>query len=121
MLCLALYLMGNAEVMELSKLPILLEHYSEHKAIVKNLTFLEFLQDHYTGQADLDSDQNRDHQLPFKSMDLHSTCTGPFIVGHFASVQEVQRLEIDCFYSDYSTGVFNSGFHSAVWQPPKSC
>lgn len=48
------------------KLPVLLEHFSEHKKL-HNVSFIDFLEMHYWGEDRNDDDDDRDLQLPFKS------------------------------------------------------
>jgi hypothetical protein len=60
------------ELHELGKLPLLFEHFSEHQERNASVTFTEFLAMHYWGDDLNDNDDNRDMQLPFKKMDIHT-------------------------------------------------
>lgn len=64
----AVYLFGATEASQLLKLPILVQHYYEHKAGNTSVTLTRFLQMHYMGHDDNDNDNLRDMQLPFKTM-----------------------------------------------------
>lgn len=53
------------------KLPVLFEHFKEHKEI-KKVSFIDFLEMHYWGEDQDDDDADRDMQLPFKNISGHS-------------------------------------------------
>lgn len=57
---------------QLLKLPVLCQHYNEHKETNKNLDVLDFLAMHYLGDDLNDNDHDKDMQLPFKGMDNHT-------------------------------------------------
>ena len=56
----------NTELYQLVKLPVLLEHYREHRA-GEGLDFLAFLQKHYFNGEQRSPDYERDMELPFKT------------------------------------------------------
>jgi hypothetical protein len=62
------YLFGATEASQLLKLPVLVQHYYEHKAGNASVTLVQFLHMHYMGHDDNDADNLRDMQLPFKTM-----------------------------------------------------
>lgn len=49
------------------KLPLLLEHYLQHKAENKLITLANFLEMHYATTTVYDDDYAQDMQLPFKA------------------------------------------------------
>jgi hypothetical protein len=55
---------------QLLKLPLLVEHFLEHKE-KQRISFRYFIQDHYTGSHS-DTDLPDDEQLPFKSISLYN-------------------------------------------------
>jgi hypothetical protein len=57
------YISSITEFHETLRLPLLFEHFAEHKAKVSDLTFWEFLSMHY--KTDVAHDEH-DNQLPFK-------------------------------------------------------
>ncbi|MEK6781089.1 MAG: hypothetical protein AABY93_05260 [Bacteroidota bacterium] len=57
------YLISFTEFSEVLRLPLLIEHYTEHKSKVEDLSFLEFLVMHY--ETDVAHD-DKDMSLPFK-------------------------------------------------------
>jgi hypothetical protein len=57
------YLVSFTEFREVLRLPLLIEHYGEHKSQVSEMSFLEFLVMHY--ETDVAHDDT-DMSLPFK-------------------------------------------------------
>ncbi|MBE9583579.1 hypothetical protein IM792_03885 [Mucilaginibacter sp. JRF] len=62
----------TTELHQLFKLPILFEHFAEHKQRDESVSLMDFLSMHYWGDDLNDNDNDRDMQLPFKKMDAHS-------------------------------------------------
>ena len=65
------YLVSFTEFSEVLRLPLLVEHYTEHKSKVDDLSFWEFLVMHY--ETDVAHD-DQDMSLPFKACN-HSFST----------------------------------------------
>ena len=64
---LAIYLLGATELSQLLKIPLLIEHYTEHKLDNGNLSILSFMYMHYVGDDGDTTDEQKDQNLPFKS------------------------------------------------------
>lgn len=116
MIALIAYLATFTEVEELFKLPMLIEHYSEHKQQVNEMSFIEFLVMHY--ETDVSHDDH-DMRLPFKTCQHSSgtaTVTMPEqqIALHSLPVPDVARYP--SFYSYHIPG-YPVG---DIFQPPKS-
>ena len=118
-LLLAVFLLSTTELKQLAKLPILIDHFQEHKATDQSITFLEFLSIHYTGMAVYDSDYETDMKLPFKS---HSDFAGSIILGftpnNFILLNKIVFHEVIAF-SIYNESFNSSTYLSCIWQPPK--
>lgn len=116
---LLVYLSSFTEFRELLKLPLLLEHFTEHSSKDSSLSFSEFLCMHYLHAHDNDGDDEHDRNLPFKSHDSHASV--------FSSNLFAQRQTID--FKPLVTELNNSlaskedfiysAFSSSIWQPPK--
>lgn len=63
----SLYLFTFAEFHNFLQIPILFEHYSEHKALEPNIGFWAFIKLHYLDPIVIDDDYQRDQQLPFRA------------------------------------------------------
>ncbi len=116
----SVYLFSATESYQLLKLPIIFQHYAEHKIEDKSISFLQFLAMHYLQGNPKDKDYDRDMQLPFKTpVDLGYTITT-------ASVPVILQfsipdpLEISQSKKTIPQGQFiSSSYLSAIWQPPK--
>ncbi|MBS1637171.1 MAG: hypothetical protein JST26_14730 [Bacteroidetes bacterium] len=62
-------LFAQTELHQLAKLPVLVQHFFEHKAENKDLSLVSFLKMHYFNGDPKDKDYERDMKLPFKSND----------------------------------------------------
>jgi hypothetical protein len=115
---LAIYLVSTTELHQLLKLPILIEHFKEHKAQDNDLSFLDFLSLHYSQEFDHDKTDNK---LPFKS---HSNCVSMSIVA-FIAPPFVINLAKPTFIEPKALSVFHkvifkSTVISTIWQPPRA-
>lgn len=119
---LTIYLFSNTELHQFLKLPILIEHYSEHKDKDHSITLWKFLSMHYANGNTKDADYDKDSKLPFKT---HDNCNSS---NHITILPEqkfffnsvVQSFEKKILFKFYS--VFpNATFLENIWQPPKFC
>jgi hypothetical protein len=100
------------------KLPVLFEHYLEHKTKNSELSFFDFMALHYN--QEFDHDKN-DHKLPFKG---HETCVSSIFIATIAPVFVLSITKPD-YYDEKQIITFrNNHFHSSVissiWQPPRA-
>ncbi len=86
-LMLSVYMLSFAELHQLLKIPVLFEHYNEHKAEDPELSLFGFLKMHYTVMLEKDDDYQRDQQLPFRDADC--------CIISSASVSECLSIAID--------------------------
>lgn len=114
------FLLFSTELQELIKLPLLFQHYFEHKAIDKDVTFTAYVVDHYNSVPHTDDDEERDNQLPFKSAEQSSGTNSPavppsnkFIIKNITTI----ALKRPSIYNDED---IPHAFTGSVWQPPKS-
>ncbi len=77
---LAIYLLGATELSQLLKIPLLIEHYTEHKLDNGNLSLLSFMYMHYVGDDGDTTDEQKDQNLPFKSAHFQMQNTVVFAV-----------------------------------------
>jgi hypothetical protein len=119
---LSIYLLATTEAGQVFKLPVIFQHYQEHKHLDKDLTILEFIDIHYMHGSPRDADYDRDMQLPFKSP-IHST----IITSNFVIPALIFFFERKIYFIEkkkplvYSTSGYSFNFHSSIWQPPKAC
>lgn len=66
---LSIYLFSFAEVHNLVKIPVLFQHFKEHKQEDPSISFWDFIRIHYMDPIVVDDDYQRDQQLPFRDAD----------------------------------------------------
>ncbi len=120
---LCVFVNANTELHQLLKMPAFIMHYFEHQSEDQDLSFLAYINLHYT-QNVKETHHSKEHNhdsLPFKT---HNCSTAHLTTG-FVSVPFFQlqqpttfQIAIASFFqnTDY---VFDIG--NAIWQPPKSC
>jgi hypothetical protein len=115
-------LFSTTQLSELLKLPLLIEHYAEHKEENKGLTFLRFLEIHYTQNTPQDADFHKNMKLPFKS----ATTSNITSISLCAPLPQYKQDPIIYFINDQQSFpdfsfTYSSAYLSTIWQPPKSC
>ncbi len=113
-----LYLFTTTEFSQVLKVPILFEHYQEHKLMNPRGTLLGFFQEHYFNGGRVNPDYTRDMQLPFKS---HSQCQVNFDT---ISPGPETTLGVPGFHEviitfDNKVDSLPSAIHFSIWQPPE--
>jgi hypothetical protein len=108
----------GTELHQLLKVPILIQHYLEHKTETPSITFIQFLSLHYRSEPVFDADYRRDMQLPFKTAD----CASAF----FPVLDEPVSLEIKIPVPELKNEYANPGDFGyanpslvAIFQPPR--
>lgn len=104
---------------EVMKLPVLFQHYFEHKNLDKNITFWAYLTHHYSDIPHHDGDEARDMQLPFKTHD-HSSGFAPALepplLGTLRKFSNTIHIP---FTIRYNEDFISSAYNNKVWQPPR--
>jgi hypothetical protein len=67
---LTIALTDTTSLYQVLKLPSLVRHYTEHKALNPAIGVMDFLSMHYWGQDIDDNDDEKDMQLPFKKFEI---------------------------------------------------
>lgn len=103
------------------KMPLLVEHFIEHRHENKNITLYQFLYMHYAMGDVHDADYAKDMQLPFKT---HDNCLASIINVYLPSqkvviTNPVQLIENQHFKTQET--FLQSTFLSNIWQPPRIC
>jgi hypothetical protein len=112
---LLLYINSNTEFHEMLRLPILFEHYSQHKLQVSDISFWDFLVMHYKSDVSHDSDDN---QLPFKDPGHSFTAATLALPIHKMVLKETTLLTKSDYCFAYSE-TFIASHLSDIFQPPK--
>ncbi|PWJ55971.1 hypothetical protein CLV98_11266 [Dyadobacter jejuensis] len=118
-----LYLVPGSALKELTKLPVLLQHFQVHKSWNQDTTFLGFLEHHYATHPDGNPDQDLDNQLPFKGHhELTSTVlvfSLPIPILHFQfKTGFSQFLQRPVYF--YKNVFPSTHLLTSIWQPPQA-
>ena len=117
-----MYLFATTDAYQLLKLPVVFQHFAEHRAEDKNISCLAFLDMHYMHGSPKDADYDRDMQLPFKKAcpDCVSCIAAaafvPLTVAFSIDKPLVQILPQNYFPQDQ---LLISAYLASIWQPPK--
>jgi hypothetical protein len=120
---LSLYLLTATELRQLLKLPLLVEHFAEHKSQNHSITLWNFLCMHYANGNVRDADYDKDMKLPFKSNSCCNSCASlVFLISEEnitfpVSIFTEERKSASNFY----TSLVSASHLKAIWQPPQSC
>jgi hypothetical protein len=118
----AIYLLATTQLSELFKLPLLVQHFNEHKQENLSLSFIDFLKIHYAHGSTKVADYDEDMKLPFKSVSTINITAIEFCATFFI----VKQLPVLYFqinqqkFTDYSFS-YSSAILTSIWQPPKYC
>ena len=111
--------MSATEIYQLLKLPLLVEHYLEHKKEKNDMSIWEFLHIHYAQRIVYDKDYEKDMKLPFKS---HNDCSD--LLGSVSAAPPVPVYKI--YFSPtfqqvpiFVGSYFYTEFPDSIWQPPR--
>lgn len=106
------------ETMELSKLPALIAHYTEHKKENPGISFWEFIVLHYENNRHHTEDHEKHSHLPFGAQHHDSS---PLQVWYSCINFSIQ-LSTEPFRSKPINSYVNSvenHFLTSIWQPPR--
>jgi hypothetical protein len=117
---LVLYLASATEFSQLLKLPVLVSHFREHRQHDETLSLAGFLYMHYTNHDLNDNDQDRDMQLPFKSLSGISA-SYQFLPAQSEIITLEQAPCSTTMNNCYQSSGLQSTYLSSIWQPPKHC
>jgi len=117
---LVLYLFSTTAFREILKLPVLFQHFNEHKQLNHNLSFFGFVYDHYNSVPHTDNDQKRDCQLPFKTIDMSGFLTPAIPVSQLNNFEKAVRIIIRNDTFQYTEGYIPGPDGGKIFQPPKS-
>jgi len=112
---LVLYVNSNTELHEIMRLPLLIEHFTEHKKLVGDISFWEFLVMHYNTSASHDADDNR---LPFKDPAHSFSATTLAVPIHRIILNETLLISEVLHISSYNE-TFIASHLSDIFQPPR--
>ncbi|MBX7050622.1 MAG: hypothetical protein K1X54_01160 [Flavobacteriales bacterium] len=107
------------EFHELFRLPLLIEHFLDHKETNGDLGLLDFLVLHYSSESK-DADSDEDAQLPFKSREdgMHHVSLSTVIPSENLHLQ-FQSFPVSLSYISSYQKRDHNGAEKGIWQPPQ--
>jgi hypothetical protein len=118
LLFLSLQLMTNTELCQLVKIPVLISHYEEHKALNGDISIFSFLQLHYFNGSPHD---NTDMELPFKTtsvaMVIQNCPSAP--VPAITAIPPANTQEVQLDFNDFYSTFIPCGCNKDIFQPPQ--
>jgi hypothetical protein len=121
---LLIYLLSTTEMVELVKLPVLFEHFQEHKKWDNKITFCEFIVAHYAESTRGNPDYDLDKKLPFKSHTDHAAAPIWIAAEPYGQPYVFQASLIFLIRSltfDYHDSQPLCSILKCIWQPPQFC
>ncbi|MEI8058991.1 MAG: hypothetical protein WCG67_02440 [Ferruginibacter sp.] len=121
-LLISIYFISGTVTSELLKLPLLADHYYDHKEEKAGTSLISFIIEHYCQEDGTDKDAAEDSKLPFKGPEnlngLNTVYINPPII--------FQSFEKPLLINNMSFFIRNDEFISvqflaAIWQPPRNC
>ena len=111
--------LNNTPLHQLCKIPVLIQHYQEHRQLDENVDLLDFLSMHYWGNDLNDNDEDRDRQLPFKEFNAGTH------LGLFLPTQKFSIITAEVFYPSVLFHVLRNEYLpdpsiSSLFRPPKA-
>ncbi|MEP7266419.1 MAG: hypothetical protein ABI844_02245 [Saprospiraceae bacterium] len=117
--CISIYLIFTTQIRQLIKLPLLIEHYIEHKRIQPNISFWQFLDMHYAHDDVQNADYESDMKLPFKTIETSFNISFVLIPQDILSFKKGILSERSSCFNGCSPHWKSNLLSSVIWQPPK--
>jgi hypothetical protein len=113
------YVTVNTELHQMLSLPVLFEHYEEHKQRNSNINIISFLVQHYSGENKTGEDQHH-QQLPFKGNHCGEISTSIFLPGENLVASILHPVNRPEKATRYKSPFNSSSIHFTIWQPPRA-
>lgn len=117
--CFSIYLFGATDAHQLLRLPLLVQHYIQHKKESSQLSIIDFFKIHYSSKVVIDADYQQDMQLPFKTHEQDNCQTWVKKLPPLFTIQLPYTTYINRNYT-----LISVSFHSllsvySIFQPPR--
>lgn len=118
-LFLAAYLSSSTQLIEVLKLPLLIEHYFEHKAENQNITFIQFIKLHYSENQHYEQ-HHKEKQLPFKAISQANFNAIAIHKTNFIETVSSNRISNPILkHTVHYSSKYISYYKATIWQPPR--
>ncbi|MBX3257142.1 MAG: hypothetical protein KF862_23605 [Chitinophagaceae bacterium] len=114
-----IFLSANTAFGELLKLPLLIQHYTEHKQEETAISFIHFLAEHYKGTVNHQHNNHHHDNLPFKTLNTHSGSVISLIPNPIFSLHKQFFPEDNTIIPAYLQSNYANAYLNGIWQPPR--
>jgi hypothetical protein len=115
-----IFILHHTAFDQLLKLPALVVHFQEHQERNSHLSVMGFLCMHYWGQDDDDNDEERDMQLPYKTVNIHALHQSFIPLAKVVAVKQQAYSEITINYPALQDHYLPAPALTAPFRPPKA-
>jgi hypothetical protein len=117
----SIYMLSFSELHQFLRIPVLIQHFVEHRRQDPSISFLAFLNLHYIHQYVIDEDYQRDNQLPFRHVDC---CAANINISWECPANTVVQLPARTTETKNEFIVYDEEHHSLlsvadIFQPPR--
>ena len=115
------YLFSSTEAKQLCKIPVIFQHYAEHRLENNHLSLLAFLDMHYLHGSPFDQDYDRDMKLPFKTTgDVFSFFPIPVDCMNVELTMDCPQISLQFINKIPSSRDLGVSWVQNIWQPPRT-
>ena len=116
----ATYFFSTKELVQLLKIPVLINHFVEHAEEDSSITFMDYMVHHYGGH-EKDADWETDMKLPFMQ---HSDLLNILVIPASSNINLPDKITVETHFKTivfYRQAIIPNSYLSSIWQPPKIC
>jgi hypothetical protein len=111
------YALTNTELGQLLKLPLLVDHFQQHRQVEKELAFIDFLLTHYEA-GEPDADYEQDMKLPFKKPANPGSLENLFLAEKNIETELTVPVVFSALMVSLSTDKIREGEPGTLLRPP---
>ena len=116
----SIYLLGNTEISQLIRLPMIFVHYQNHLKDNDKLSFIYFINSHYDAVGDgIDSDNTEESQLPFMHLNSNISSIAFLSLSKLTLIPPVFS-SINTKYAEFSLSYTPDVYSLSLLRPPIS-
>lgn len=115
-----IFILHHTALDQLLKIPALIVHYQEHHQLNQHLSVKDFLCMHYCGEDDNDGDNDRDMQLPYKTVDVHTLHHTFIPLAKVVAVKQQTFSEITIHYPALKDNYLPEPALTSLFRPPRA-
>lgn len=105
---------------QLLKLPNLVTHYLEHQERDCHISVMDFLCMHYWGKDIDDNDEDRDRELPYKTVDVHALHHSFVPLAKAVTIKQQDYSQILIDYPILKDNYLPEPTLKALFKPPRA-